>query len=102
MKIRLTVSRVICDLGRKGQTALLIRNRALFAAAAALICEFRDRASLAERERAEMANILKEEHGCILCQHWCPSSTNPSHHPCGKCKEGEGLPNWKWKGGVKL
>ena len=97
-----TTPQVIFDLYKKSQTAIRPRNRALFARAHSLLCEFRDRLSITERERKEMAAILKEEHGCILCQHWCPSSTNPSHHPCGKCKEVFGLPDWKWKGGAKL
>ena len=101
-RIEFTVSRVICDLGRKGQTALLFRNRALFTVASRLICEFRDRASLAERERAEMVAVLKKEHGCAYCTHWRVCYTNPACDPCAKCNAGEGLPNWKWKGGVKL
>ena len=97
-----TTPQVIFELYRKSQKALHSRNRTLFARASSLICEFRDRMTIAERERKEMAAILKEEHGCVLCQHWCPSTTNPSHHPCGKCKEVFGLPDWKWKGGAKL
>ena len=94
-----TGSQVICDLQRKSQKAIIRpRNRALFAAAATLICEFRDRMTIAERERKEMAAILKEEHGCILCEHWSAYSASIYHKPCAACKAGEGMPNWKWQG----
>ena len=99
---KFNIPRIICDLQRKSWAAIHPANRVLFAAAADLICEFRDRMAIAERERKEMAEALKKEHGCTYCTHWCPSSANPSHHPCGKCKEVFGIPNWKWKGGAKL
>ena len=97
-----TTPQVICELQRKSQTAIRPRNSALFAGAAALICEYRDRLTIAERERKEMVAFLKEECGCACCSHVRDVYTNPIHDPCAKCDASVGKPNWKWKGGEKL
>lgn len=102
-----TTPQVICDLQRKSQTAIRLRNRALFAGAATLICEYRDRMAIAERERKEMAEWLKNKYGCAHCKHWSIESlealrNNAPKHPCSVCGKCEDKPNWKWKGGAKL
>ena len=94
--IIIAVPRVICDLKNKARSALVPRNRALFDRAATLICEFRDRASIAERMCAEMTGVLKEEHGCDYCvNRFCSCEWDP----CKSCRESSGLPKWKWNGG---
>ena len=89
------IADMVTQLSGKSATALFPGNRALFDGAATLICELRDRISAAERDRASMAEILKEEHGCALCKHW---RSAPACRHCASCREGKDKPNWEWKG----
>lgn len=89
---------IVAKLNRKSDTSLLKGNRDLFSGAATLICELKDRLVAAERDRASMAEILKEDHGCSLCKHW---RSAPAYRHCASCREGKDKPNWEWNGGRK-
>lgn len=99
-EFKLSVANAAPMLMEKSRRAIFPGNRALFAGAATLLCELRDRLSKSERdcsklkkENAGMAALLREEYGCAACKH------QRLDHPCPKCKAGEGLPKWEWKEG---
>ena len=89
---------VVNQLNRKSETAIFERNRDLFSSAAALICELRDRLFVAERDRASIAEILKETSGCFYCKHCSSATFDEGHAPCAACIAAENRPAWEWKG----
>ena len=90
-----TIETIVRQLSRKSEMALFTANRALFAGAAALICELRDRLSTADRDRASMAAYLKQVGHCACCNHF---DGEYEKEPCKACVLDDNLPAWEWKG----
>lgn len=96
-----TSTDIVSELMKKARKAVFLRNGALFAGAAGLICELRDRLEIAEIQNAEMAEYFKK-FGCVKCKHFCDATFDENHEPCTTCIADEKHPAWEWNGGANL